>query len=424
LKNKEEIFNIFGRHVSSGKVEFYRTIGFSLVIGKREGPWIYDIETGDRYLDCHCNGGVYNLGHSNPIIKQALVEALNHRIDIGNHHLVSKYRAELAEKLAEVTPEEITRVTYGVGGGEVVDFAIKLARGYTGRHKIIYARGGYHGHTGLALAAGDERYKKPFEPLAPGFIEVPFGDINALAEAMDNETAAVIFETIPATMGMPLPPDDYYRGVRELCEEKGALLILDEIQTGLGRTGKLWAFQHYDVVPDIFVVGKGLSGGLYPITAALYKEELDTFLRNHPFIHVSTFGGAELGCIVASKVIDIVSNPDFLRHVNAVSKKLREILESIKKEYGDILIEIRQKGLFIGLKMSEEGYGPLLSIAAYNNGILAVYSNNDTSVLQFLPPLIIGEGELEYIKQHLGRAYAWASQNRDLLQLVKTFLRT
>ena len=306
----------------------------------------------------------------------------------------------------------------------MVDFAIKLARGYTGRHKIIYARGGYHGHTGLALAAGDERYKKPFEPLAPGFIEVPFGDIEALAEAIDRETAAVIFETIPATLGMPLPPEDFYKAVRELCDEKDVLLILDEIQTGLGRTGRLWAFQHYNVVPDIFVVGKGLSGGLYPITAALYREELNKFLHKHPFIHVSTFGGSELGCKVASKVIEIVSNPEFLNQVNTVSNKLRKTLEKLRIEYGDILVEIRQKGLFIGLKMSDEGFGPLLSIASYNNGILAVYANNDTSVLQFLPPLIIEDEELEYIEKHLGMAYAWASKNREYLPLIKTLIRT
>lgn len=136
-------------------------------------------------------------------------------------------------------PKEITRVVFGVGGGEAVDFAIKLARGYTGKYKIIYAKGGYHGHTGLALAAGDEKFKAPFEPLAPGFIPVPFGDADAVEKAIDNKTAAILFETIPATLGMPLPPDDFYKQVREICDEKGVLLILDEIQTGLGRTGKL-----------------------------------------------------------------------------------------------------------------------------------------------------------------------------------------
>jgi acetylornithine/succinyldiaminopimelate/putrescine aminotransferase len=338
--------------------------------------------------------------------------------------LISSYRASLAEKLAEVTPKEITRVTFGVSGGEAVDFAIKLARGYTGRHKIIYARGGYHGHTGLALAAGDDQYKKPFEPLAPGFVSVPFGDLEALAKVLDNETAAVLFETIPATLGMPIPSEDFYKGVRDLCDDKGALLILDEIQTGLGRTGRLWGFEHYDVVPDIFVIGKGLSGGLYPITATLYKEEIDGFMKEHPFIHISTFGGAELGCLVAIKVLDITSDPAFLDHVNRVSVRLREIMNEIRDSYNDILIEIRQKGLFIGLKMSDDGYGPLLTIGAYNNGILAVYANNDRSVLQFLPPLIIGDEELGYIEENLRNAYQWAREHSEYLSLIKSMIHT
>ena len=421
--DKNAIIESFERHVSSGKVEFYRSIGFELVIDRREGPWIYDMD-GTKFLDCHCNGGVYNLGHTNPEVRQALIDALNEGIDIGNHHLISIYRALLGEKLADLTPSEITRVVYGVSGGEAVDFSIKLARGYTGRHKIIYASGGYHGHTGLALAAGDEKYRKPFEPLAPGFIEVPFGDLEALKEVIDRETAAVLFETIPATLGMPLPPEDFYRGVRDLCDEYGSLLILDEIQTGLGRTGKIWCFEHYNVVPDIFVVGKGLSGGLYPITATLYREELDSFMRRHPFIHVSTFGGSELGCIVAMKVLDIVSRPSFLKHVNKMALELRNILNGIMDEYGDILVEVRQKGLFIGLKMSDEGFGPLLSLGAYRNGILAVYANNDTSVLQLLPPLTIGDQEINYIKRHLAEAYRWASENREYLPLVKSILRT
>ena len=144
-------------------------------------------------------------------------------------------------------PGEIERTVFGVGGGEAVDFAIKLARGHTGRKKIVYARGGYHGHTGFALAAGDEKYSKPFEPLAPGFVAVPFGDADALRKVVDEDTAAILFETIPATLGMPMPPDDFFPQVREICDEKGALMILDELQTGLGRTGKMWGIEHYDV---------------------------------------------------------------------------------------------------------------------------------------------------------------------------------
>ncbi|UCH03425.1 MAG: aspartate aminotransferase family protein, partial [Candidatus Thorarchaeota archaeon] len=306
-----------------------------------------------------------------------------------------------------------------VGGGEAVDFAIKLARGHTKRHKIIHATSAYHGHTGFALAAGDDHFKAPFEPLAPGFVDVPFGDADAVTAAIDAETAAVLFETIPATLGMPLPPDDFYQEVREICDEKGVLLILDEIQTGLGRTGKLWCFEHYGIVPDILTIGKGLSGGVFPITATCYREDLDNFMNEHPFIHVSTFGGAEVGCPVAVKVLEITSQPSFLKHVNQISDSLNKGLEEVRSSYSDILLEIRRKGLFMGLKMSDTGYGPLMSIASYNSGIFAVYADNDRSVLQFLPPLIIGEEEVRYIVDSMEKAYAYAKQRPGYLELAR-----
>ena len=416
--SKDEIIKNYGAHVSSGKVDFYTAIGLDFIMGRREGPWMWDISGEKKLINCHCNGGVFNLGHRHPAVLSALKEALE-ELDIGNHHLISEQRAILADKLVKLSPEEITRVVFGVGGGEAVDFAIKLARGYTKKHKIIYAKGGYHGHTGLALAAGDDHYKAPFEPLAPGFTAVPFGDADSLEKAVDEETAAVLFETIPATLGMPLPPKDLYKRVKEICDKKSVLLILDEIQTGLGRTGKLWGFEHYDVVPDIFVIGKGLSGGVYPISATCYREELDSFTRENPFIHVSTFGGAELGCPVALKVLEIVSSKAFLKHVNDIADFLGEGLESLRERYSDILVEIRQKGLFMGLKMNDEGYGPVMSIASYNNGILAVYANNDRSVLQFLPPLTIGKNEASYILERLDKAYKWAREHPEYLEMAR-----
>jgi len=371
-------------------------------------------------MDCHCNGGVFNLGHRHPVIVQTLKEALD-ELDIGNHHLISEQRARLAEKLAEIMPGDINRTVFGVGGGEAVDFAIKLARGHTGRKKIIYAKGGYHGHTGFALAAGDEKYRKPFEPLAPGFVEVPFGDAEALEKAVDSETAAVLFETIPATLGMPLPPEEFYRRVRKICDEKGCLMIVDEVQTGLGRTGRMWCIEHYNVVPDVIVTAKGLSGGVYPISATCFKDGLDDFMAENPFMHVSTFGGAEVGCAVAEKVLEITSQKSFLDHVQRMGSALADLLNKMKEEY-EFIEEIRQKGLFIGIKMVEEGYGPLMSISCYQNGILAVYANNDTSVMQFLPPLVINDEHLEYLEENLGKAVEMASHRREMVELIKKML--
>jgi putrescine aminotransferase len=220
-----------------------------------------------RIFDCHTNGGVFNLGHRNFELIDLLRKSLDD-LDIGNHHLLSRERADLARFLASLLPDDLAYTVFGVSGGEAIDLAIKVARAHSGKTNIVSARGGYHGHTGLALGAGDEKFRAPFGP--PGFIQVPFGDAAALGSA----TAAVLLETIPATLGMVIPPPGYLQEVRRLCTERGILLILDEVQSGLGRTGNLWAFEHFDVVPDIVVLGKGLSGGNCPIIAGKPRRSI------------------------------------------------------------------------------------------------------------------------------------------------------
>ena len=264
--SRAETTDRFARHISSGKVEFFRTAGIDFVMGRREGPFLWDVTGDPRLIDCHCNGAVYNLGHRNPEVARVLADSLR-ELDIGTHHLISEQRAALAAQLAELMPGDISYTVFGVSGGEAIDLAIKVARGYTGRPKVISAQGGYHGHTGLALAAGDEKYRAPFGPLSPGFVQVPFDDVAALVNVFDDATAAVLFEPILATCGMPVPDHDFFPRVRELCDRRGALLIVDEVQTGLGRTGKLWGIQHFGVVPDIIVIGSHGRGGVLPLSS-------------------------------------------------------------------------------------------------------------------------------------------------------------
>lgn len=410
--SKEGIIERFARHVSSGKAETFKMFGLDFVFGRRERAYVWDATSGKRLINCHCNGGVFNLGHRNPKVIAALTRALK-ELDIGNHHFISEQRAMLAEKLAELMPGDITYTVFGVGGGEAIDLAIKLARGYTKRLKIISAIGGYHGHTGLALATGDEQYRQPFGPNPPGFMQVPFGDIAALKQAMDENTAAVIFETIPATSGMPIPPADFFPQVRELCDESGALMIIDEVQTGLGRTGKLWGIEHYNVVPDIIVIGKGLSGGIYPMSATCFRKELESFFREHPFIHVSTFGGAEVGCPVALAVLEESSRAEFLQHVNELAEVFATGFKELKTKHPTILVGLRQLGLMMGIEMVNEQCGPVMTRTCYDNGILSIYANNNRKVSQLLPPLNIDkklaceilerlDGALEDAKKFLG----------------------
>ena len=388
LDAKDKIIRRFAEYVNPGKVETFQSYDMQFVFGRREGPYVWDAQTGKRLINCHCNGGVFNFGHRNPKIVQALRESLD-ELDIGNHHLISEQRGLLAEKLSLLMPGDIDCTVFGVGGGEAIDLAIKLARGYTGKFKIISARGGYHGHTGFALATGDEQYRAPFGANLPGFVQIPFNDIDALGIALDNKTAAVIFETIPATLGMPLPDPDYYKKVAEICRRVGALLIIDEVQTGLGRTGKLWGIQNYDTVPDIIVIGKGLSGGIYPMSATCFRRQYMDFFRQNPFIHISTFGGAEVGCPVAAAVLEESSKPEFLRNVNNLATIFAEAFTELKKKHPRILVGLRQLGLMMGIEMVNENCGPLLTKSCYDHGILAIYANNDKRVCQLLPPLII-----------------------------------
>jgi acetylornithine/succinyldiaminopimelate/putrescine aminotransferase len=401
--DKSAVIDLFARHVSSGKVAFFQRAGIEFVMGRREGPYIWDIDGRTRLINCHCNGGVFNLGHRHPAVVQALVESVQ-TLDIGNHHLISEPRARLAARLAELAPG-LSYTVFAVGGGEATDLAIKVARGYTGRQKIVSASGGYHGHTGFALFTGDEKYFAPFGPRAPGFTQVPFNDIDALAAEM-KDTAAVILETIPATLGMPIPKPDYLPQVRRLCDTHGALLILDEIQAGLGRTGRLWAYEHFDVTPDMMLLGKGLSGGVYPMAATLMRSELERVFQADPFVHISTFGGAEVGCPVALKVLEISADPAFLAHVQAISQIFAEGFADLQRHHASVLVGLRQMGLMMGIEMIHPACGPLFSKAAYDNGFLSIYAANDTRVAQFLPPLIIERPLAEELLERVDAALA------------------
>jgi len=399
---KQRVIDQFRRHVNSAKADFWEDVDMPLVLGRREGPFVWDVDGKKRIFNLHTNGGTFNLGHRNPDIIAALTDALL-ETDIGNGHLISHNRARLGARLAELMPGDLDYTVFGVGGGEAVDLAFKVARAYTGRSSILSARGGYHGHTGLAMAAGDEKYRVLFGPQPPGFAQVPFGDAAALEQALGPETAAVILETVPATLGMPLPPDGYLAGVRELCDRCGALLIMDEVQTGLGRTGKLWGFEHFDILPDMVILGKGLSGGIYPITATVLRTPLEAVFHADPHIHVSTFGGAEPGCAVALKVLDISAAPAFLEHVNQLADRFQAGIAGLTAKH-DILENLRQLGLFMGLKMKTTDCGPLLSLAAYKHDLLVVYANNDKSVAQLLPPLVIDLEQVDWVIDRLDRA--------------------
>jgi len=392
---KQAVLDLAARYVCPGRVSTFAMLGIQPVMGRREGHYFWDLD-GRRLFDVHLNGGTFNLGHRNPEILAALHAAAD-RYDIGNHHLPSGPRARLAQALARGMPGDLRYTVFTPSASEANDVAIKSARKATGRRGIVSLLGSYHGHTGLSLAAGDVQNAAYFlSEGSPGdFVQVPFNDLPAMRAVLaGGDVAAVILETIPATYGFPLPAPGYLAGVKALCEECGTLYVADEVQTGLGRTGWMWAVEGYGVEPDILVTGKGLSGGLYPMAAAVLSERAGGWLADNGWGHVSTFGGAEIGCEVTLKVLEILARPGVLENARAMSDLLGAGLEDIRARH-PFLVEIRRRGLVMGLRFDHELAGPMMTAAGYEVGLWAFFAAFERSVLQFKPGILIDRAECE-----------------------------
>jgi putrescine aminotransferase len=393
---KQQALKDFAEFINPMKVRTLKSAGIDIIEEKRGGASSWDI-TGKRFIDCQTGSGIMNAGRRNPEIVAALKKALD-SYDIGVFLLCSKQKADLAKKLAEITPGDLRCSVFGVGGGEAVDAAMKIARGYTMKKQIIYAQKAYHGHTGFALSAsGREAYKESFHPLMPGFTMVDFGDAEAVKKSIDNDTAAVILETIQGEGGINIPPEGYLEQVRKICDENEVLLILDEIQTGFGRTGKMFACEHFGVVPDIMTVAKSLGGGIYPISATIFKEEINDFFIPHPFVHLSTFGGSDLGCIVALATIDYIIKHDLPGNAEKMGQRFRTGFDTLLAQYPELLLEVRQKGLMMGLQYTNDSIGPRMTRKLSDRGVLAVYTGNDPSICRFMPPLVITAPEVDEV---------------------------
>jgi acetylornithine/succinyldiaminopimelate/putrescine aminotransferase len=412
--SQKELLKLYAKHVNSPKVRLFKGFGLGVIPGERKGVRFNMLEGVNSanepmaLYDCHACGGVYNLGHSNPKIVQVLKDALDNGLDIGDHLQLSEWRALLGKKLADLMPPGITKTTFGVSGSEAVDTAIKFSRAYTKRNKCISAIGGYHGSTGLALSTGDPAFNRNFFLDLSNFMQVPFGDINALKHAISNDVACVILETIPATGGVLIAEEGYFSEVRELCDEFGAMMIIDEVQTGLGRTGHFWAiygglYKQEEVIPDIVVLGKGMSAGVYPISTCSYKPFIEkAVFKDDPFVHISTTGGSDLGCVVAYEMLNIQSKPSFLEHVRKMGKLFGKGLEEIADENPEIINDVRGRGLMWGLEFVNETFGQLAMLSIIKEGVLQNYCGNKKDTLIMMPPLVVESEDIEEIMRRIG----------------------
>ncbi|MHA1147323.1 MAG: class-III pyridoxal-phosphate-dependent aminotransferase [Promethearchaeota archaeon] len=414
--SQKELLQMYRRHVNAPKTTIFKGFGFGVMPGERQGIRFKTLEGSKlgspplEIINCRSSGGVFNLGHHNERIVQRLKDALDAGLDLGDHMLLSEWRAVLGKKLAELMPPGITKTTFGVSGGEAIDTAIKFSFAYTKRKGCISAIGGYHGHTGFALATGDPIFKNIFMWNPPGFQQVPFGDIEAMRKAVDDTIACVILETIPATGGVLIAPEGYFAEVREICDDHGTMMIIDEVQAGLGRTGELWAiyggmYPKEKVIPDFMVLGKGMSAGIYPLSVTSYKPFIEkAVFKDDPFIHISTTGGSDLGCTIAYEMLEIQSDPKFLAHVKEMTLIYGKGLEGLVGGYPALIKEARGRGLMWGVEFHEEEMCQKAMLACINEGILLNYCGNKKDTLIIMPPLISTKEDIEEIIQRIGTA--------------------
>ncbi|MCS7065390.1 MAG: aspartate aminotransferase family protein, partial [Fimbriimonadales bacterium] len=380
-----------------------------------EGCYLWDAQ-GRRFLDCLGGYGMFALGHRHPKV----VEAVRRQLDLmpmPSKIMFNAPQARLAARLAERLPGNLQYTFFCNSGAEAVEGALKLARKATGRMKFIATIGGYHGKTlGSLTVSGREVYRKPFEPLVPGVVHLPFGDADAVAAHLDSETAAVIVEPIQGEGGIRIPPEDYLPRLRELCDRSGALLIADEVQTGLGRTGRWWGVDHAGVLPDIVTLAKSLGGGVLPIGSFSANETLwSAMFGENPLLHTSTFGGNELACAAGLAALQVIEEEGLVENAREVGAHLLRGLQQVQGEYPDFVQEVRGRGLMIGVEFHEADYGELTITNMIQRGVIAAYTLNNPKVIRLEPPLIMTREQAEFALQVFAESVVAA---RELVQAV------
>ncbi len=358
---------------------------FAVTVEHGLGSHVWDIN-GKEYIDCMGGYGVALVGHCNPRVVKALKDQLEKIITV-HSSLYNKTREEFLENLIKIAPKGLTQVHLNNSGTEAVEAAIKFARKFTGKSGMVAMNGSYHGKSfGSLSLTFNPKYRKSFEPLVEKVSFSPFGDIEALRSTVNSDTAFVIIEPIQGESGIHVAPDGFLQDVRKLCNEKGILLIFDEIQSGFGRTGKMWAGQHWDAAPDIMCLAKGIAGGV-PMGATLVRPDILASISKGE--HSSTFGGNPLSCAAGIATIQALTQDGLVENAVKMGKKFRDGLEDLKKKH-KIIREIRGKGLMIGVELKFEVKDILLDGIA--NGLLLLYSGRN--ILRLLPPLVISEADI------------------------------
>ncbi len=414
-----EVIEYFKEHVNPGFLEYRKSVTAGGDYGAVEwqaGGLNTLVDTqGQEFIDCLGGFGIFNVGHRNPVVVSAVQNQLAKQ-PLHSQELLDPLRAMLAKTLAALTPGKLKYSFFCNSGTESVEAALKLAKAYQsprGKFTFIATSGAFHGKSlGALSATAKSTFRKPFMPLLPGFRHVPFGNIEAMRTALNeckktgDDVAAVILEPIQGEGGVILPPPGYLTAVRKLCDEFGALMILDEVQTGMGRTGKMFACEHENVQPDILCLAKALGGGVMPIGATIATEEVFSVLFDNPFLHTTTFGGNPLACAAALATINVLLEQNLPAQAEQKGDMLLDGFRQLAREYPDLVQEARGKGMLMAIEFVDNEIGYNFASEMFRQRVLVAGTLNNAKTIRIEPPLTLTIEQCELVIKAARKALA------------------
>ncbi len=403
----DEVYENYRAHLNPPLARVMKLSGSPVEV-RAQGCTITD-HTGKTYLDFAGGYGVFTLGHRHPRVVAAVKDQLD-RMALSGRTMFNPLMGRLAKRLAGLAPGDLSIAFFANSGTEAVEGALKLARAATKRPAIVATDGAFHGKTlGALSASGRDAFRDPFAPLLADVRRVPFGDAGALRAAVDDGVAAVIVEPVQGEGGVNLPPDGYLRDVRAISDASGALMIADEVQTGLGRCGALFACDREDVVPDVLTLAKGLSGGVIPIGAYVARRAVwNAAYAKAPLLHTSTFGGNELACAAALAALDVLHDEDLVTNARERGAQLLAGARATMQRHPAVIAGVRGAGLLVGVELCSEGYGGTIIPELLKRGVTAAWTLNAQRVIRLEPPLIVTAGEIDVALRAFDAAVAAA----------------
>ncbi|MFB7501959.1 aspartate aminotransferase family protein [Streptomyces broussonetiae] len=402
-RTEEDILALYRAHLSKGRATLAELFGSHMEVAS-SGAWLTTSD-GERFLNAG-GYGVFIMGARHPLVVEA-VERQLHTHPTATRILLEPTVAQAAEALVSVMPAGLDRVHFALSGAEAVETGLKLARAGGFKHTVAM-RGGYHGKTlGALSATGKEVYQQPFRPLVPDFVHLPYGDADALEAELKAHPGrtCVILEPVQGEGGVIIPPRNYLKTVEQLVREHDGFLILDEIQSGLGRLGEWWGADIDGITPDVLLTGKALGGGIMPVSAAVATRKAFRVFDKDPFLHTATFSGQPvLMAAVQGSIRAIQEERLVTRAMDLGGLLLPKLTEIARRNIGDLLVEVRGRGLLIGVELVEAGLAGELLIELFNHGVVANHSMNGSAVVRFTPPAVLTDADVAFLLDSFDKA--------------------